>query len=145
MSYLKIRSKRKSARKIFLFASMWLEVHWIFFPCKKKKVSISDWKRALTHHTETFYANQAINKISGWKRIRHSKLAAFFLYQMGRWWLNCSTRMLNPQLLHCECSAQIKDWGLKKSHFNEWDTQFSTVFWKKRGDWRIFHAVADQP
>ena len=36
-----------------------------FFPCKKKKVSNSDRKRMLTCYMETFYTNQAINKIIG--------------------------------------------------------------------------------
>ena len=50
-----------------------------FVSCKKK-VSKSDGKRMLTHYTEPFYANQAINKIPGWKWIRHSKPAVCFLY-----------------------------------------------------------------
>ena len=72
---LKIHNKRRNARKKFLFAPIWFEGHWIFLHVRKK-VFESDRKRALARYTETFYANQATNKMPSWKRIRHSKPAA---------------------------------------------------------------------
>ena len=70
-----------------------------FFSMQEKK-TFQKWQEEGTQTSYwDFYANQAINKTSEWKRIRRSKPAPCFHYQFGSWWLNCSARMVNAHLL----------------------------------------------
>lgn len=95
----------------------------------------------LTRHTEAFYVNQASNKTPAWNWNRHSKPTACFLYQIERSWFSFSTRMVNPQLLHCKSFEGKKSESGKKTYFIVWDTEFT----EETVSLGIVHFVAHHP
>ncbi|CAL1280627.1 unnamed protein product [Larinioides sclopetarius] len=82
-----------------------------------KNDSNSNRKKALLRHRKPFYANQFIPY--AWRSIVFSYScamirvdnipAAYNGYQLERWWLNFSTRMIILQLLIYESFARRKD------------------------------------